>query len=149
MWHWLQIMFDKYKNRNLVCNKWQALLRDKITLEGYPITEEISKATLKLFVDLLSDSMMLYTYNNYMSNKTLRLLALAKRLLADKKSFDAVKCIDYLVAGHSILKYKVDRVLRERIIAHFWRIIAFYQQGILSGKQVSSVVSLLSSKENL
>lgn len=135
-------MFKNLKRRKEVYEAWKMILSKRIAIEGYPVEQkELSSETLKAFVRLVSDTMALYINNNKMSRKTVDVLFLTKRLLSDKRCFNAIKCIDYLIAGHKVRCHKrVSKELKQKMIAHFWRIAGNYQEIILNNYKSNPMV---------
>ncbi|RLG68460.1 MAG: hypothetical protein DRO11_09105 [Methanobacteriota archaeon] len=130
-------MFGKRKQRKKIEQGWRNFV-SIISNIAYPVEKSAldnKRLSTLSFIELVSDTQDLYANKNKVTKRTLQLLSVAKRLLADKRNFDAVKCIDYLLLGHSVFNSKSDKELREKVVAHFWRIISNYLEIIKAGSE--------------
>lgn len=123
-------MFAKFKERKDLEMQWMWFLKRLLVIENQRLNEIVD-----VFAFTFSASLMLYAHENRINKNTLRYLNIIKRVLADKRKFEMIKCIDYLLAGHSISQFKIDEEIRERSIAHMWQMGNSYLQMVLRGQQ--------------
>jgi len=84
---------------------------------------------------LLSATMWLYSENNHVNKATLRLMHLLKRILADKRQYDTIKIMEYIVFGHTISrKHFMNLEVKERLTAHCLQMANLYRELVLKDK---------------
>jgi len=125
-------MIKKWLERRRIRRRWEAVT---VAITNQLATAPASAEALKMLYDLICETMVLYSRGNYISKQTVRLLFLLKRVLADKRSFDSIKTLEYLVAGHTIYKKRfMNREVRERLVAHCWQMVFLYKDLVLSNR---------------
>ena len=75
-----------------------------------------------------------YALGDKLNKHTLRLLSVIKRVLADKRHFEMVKSIDYMMACHNICKYKMSKSAKKQVIAYFCSMAVRYLQLTTNGQ---------------
>jgi len=126
------IQYFKHRAHSKYLQKqWEDLV---LLLTDVPVTK-INRGTTVQFVNLFSQTMMLYINGGRLNKTTLRIVNIIKRLLADKRMFDAIKCLDYLLAGHNVSQYKMRKDVQERATAHLWSMANLYLQIVVDQRQ--------------
>jgi len=116
---------------------WEDLV---ILLTNAPVTK-VDRDTVFEFANVFSQTMMLYVSGLRLNKTTLRIINIVKRLLADKRMFDAIKCLDYLLAGHNVSQYKMRKDVQERATAHLWSMANLYLQMVVDQRQSNPFAS--------
>lgn len=125
-------MFKKWMKRRDIQRQWEQMV---IRLTSNAVLAQVEKKDLESLCKLLSATMWLYSENNHVNKQTLRLLHLLKRVLADKRQYDTIKIIEYILMGHTISrKYFMDQGVKERLVAHCLQMANLYRELVLKDK---------------
>lgn len=126
-------MFRKWMERRKIQKGLEqiimAITNDLATAPLHPRDMEQLSLQLKY-------TMVLYNNDNKMTKKTLRLLYHLKRILMDKRAFDFLKVIEYVVAADAVLKKSLKKEIRQRIAAHYLQMATSY--GLIAEQQQKS-----------
>ena len=128
-------MFEKWKERRKVQKCWEGAI---ICLTGSGrATDPVDSDMASILVLGLNKTLLLYSNDNRMTKNTLRILYHLKRMLADKRAFDLLKALEYVIAADGIAKKKINQIVKERIMAHYLQIAQSYGD-IASRRQKSN-----------
>jgi len=128
-------MFKKWLERKFTRKYWE---QETLILTGNASQAPVEEQDIKRLHKCIHHTMSLYSRDNYMNKQTLRLVFLLKRVLADKRLFDTIKALEYVVMGHMIYKkWFMNKVVKERLVAHCWQMAQLYLN-IVTNKQESN-----------
>lgn len=118
-------MFDNWRRRRQIHEQWESIA---LKLTSLPIDATVDKVDINNIIDIIGSSIARYSLGDRLSKKTLRLLGVVKRILADKRQFEVIKSLDYMVACHNISTYKLSKSAKRQIIAYFCGMAVRYLQ---------------------
>lgn len=117
-------MFKKWQERRFTRRYWEQMTLLVTSSAAYAPISEHDISTLH---KCIHHTMSLYSRKNYMNKQTLRLTFLLKRVLADKRLFDTIKALEYVIMGHTISKkWFMNKQVKERLVAHCWQMAQAY-----------------------
>lgn len=117
-------MLENWNRRKYVQERWEGTV---LTLTNRPATEPISDEDREILHASLIATMSLYSKGTYMTKQTLRLIFLLKRVLADKRLYEDIKALEYLVMAHTIFKKRwMNKEVKERLLAHNLQMAQLY-----------------------
>jgi hypothetical protein len=108
-------MLDKWNRRRHVQQCWEDTI---LALTNRAAIEALTEKDRKTLHASLVVTMTLYNKGACMNKQTLRLLFMIKRILADKRLYEDIKVLEYLMIAHTIFKRRMNKEVKERLIAH-------------------------------
>lgn len=124
-----------WQERKSIRRFWERIV---IELTSSPAQTPLSDEDIYVLHNCIHRTMQLYSRHNYMNKQTLRLIFLLKRILADKRLFDTIKALEYVVTGHTVYKkWFMNKQVKERLVAHCWQMAQLYLI-IIANKQESN-----------
>lgn len=128
-------MFKKWQQRHNIRKQWDdVLLR---ILRCGPATSPPDASTLRSLHECFNTTIATYAVGNRVNKRTLRAIYALKRVLADKRMYDHIKMIEYLLFGHTYTKKRlVSREVKEAVLAHCLQMAQAYLD--LLGKEKPS-----------
>lgn len=125
-------MLKRWIKRRKIQEQWEQML---LLLTSNAANVQIDKKEQEKLCKLFANTMWLYGEDNYINKATLRLFYFLKRVLADKRQYDTIKIIDYIVLGHTVRKKVfINQEVKDRLIAHCLQMANLYMQMILNNK---------------
>lgn len=117
-------MLAKWNRQKWVRERWEGTI---LMLTNRPATEAISDDDREVLHASLVATMSLYSKGHCMTKAILRLVFFAKRVLADKRLYEDIKALEYLVMAHTIYKkWNINKEVKERLIAHNLQMAQLY-----------------------
>lgn len=116
-------MLGKWIKRREIQKEWEATI---LEVTDGRAAAPISSGTRKRILAALNSTMLLYGEDSAMNKQTIRLLYHLKRILADKRAFDTLKILEYLMAADGVSKKHINKVVRKRLTAHYLQMAQAY-----------------------
>lgn len=117
-------MLEKWNRRRYVQRRWESTV---LTLTNRAATENLTEEDREILHASLVATMTLYSKGTYVNKQTLRLLFMIKRILADKRLYEDIKVLEYLMMAHTIFKKRwMNRKVKERLVAHNLQMAQIY-----------------------
>lgn len=126
-------MFDNLKKQRQLDREWSSIV---VKLSSVQINVSIGQEVTNWIIDVIAKSLNRYALGYSLKKRTFKLIAIVKRILADKRHFELLKAVDYLIGCHNISKYRIPKTAKRQAIAYFcqWAIeyIKITKQGFIS-----------------
>jgi hypothetical protein len=128
------IKYFNHRRRSKQLQKdWEDLV---IALTNAPGVTKIEPGVIVQFASVFDTTLISCALDKVRLNKaTLRVISVIKRILADKRMFDAIKCVDYLLAAYNVSQYKMREDVQEKATTHLWSMGNLYLQMVLDRQQ--------------
>lgn len=98
-----------------------------LMLTNRPATEGLTEEDRETLRIGLVATMSLYSNKTKMNKQTVRLLFMLKRILADKRLYEDIKVVEYVVIADTIAKKKfMNKEVRDRLVAHNLQMAQLY-----------------------
>lgn len=123
----------KHRKRRWLEKHWETVAGE---MASCPITEDPPRESIEQGIRTISSSCSLYP-DNSLTKKSLKLISATKRILVDRRQFDLLKSIDYLLACHNVAKFKINQNVKEKVIAYFCQMSHRYLDIVTAGQQTN------------
>lgn len=125
--------FKKRDKRKWVERHWEVIAKN---LASCPITQDLPRGEVEEVIRTVSSSCSLYP-DNALTKASLKLIGAAKRILVDRRQFDLLKSIDYLVACHNVSKYKIEKAAKQALLAYYCQMAHRYLDIVTAGQETN------------
>ena len=126
-------MLEKWNRQRYVQKRWEGTV---LTLTNKSAAEDLTEEDREILYTSLNATMTLYSKKTHMNKQTLRLIFMLKRVLADKRLYEDIKVLEYIVMAHTISKKMwMNKEVQERLVAHNLQMAQLYLDAVRN-KQV-------------
>lgn len=108
-------MLANWRKQHLLHEEWSSIV---VRLAAIPIKDSLSESDIQWIVDTIAKSVGRYALGYRLRKRTFKLLIIVKRILADKRHFEILKALDYLISCHNISTYKISKEVKKQAIAY-------------------------------